>query len=146
MSDLHTVLGAVAIALNALAALVGAGAWLARRNPRVFWIALRAGQVLVALEAVGGAALLLSGDDLPRLHLVYGLTPIAVSFLAEQLRFTATPTLLEQRGLSGGADVAKLPKPEQHALVAAILRREIAVMATSAAIVTFLLLRAQGWL
>jgi hypothetical protein len=146
MSDVHTVLGAVTIALNALAALIGAGAWLARGNPRAFWIALRAGQVLVALEAVTGAALLLSGDDLPRLHLVYGLTPIAVAFLAEQLRFTATPTLLEQRGLSGGADVAKLPLDEQHALVAAILRREIAVMATAAAIVTVLLLRAQGWL
>jgi hypothetical protein len=146
MSDLHTVLGAVAIGLNALAALIGAGAWLARRNPRLFWVTLRAGQVLVAVEAVGGAALLLSGDDLPRLHLVYGLTPIAVAFLAEQLRFTATPTLLEQRGLSGGADVAKLPKAEQHALVAAILRREIAVMAASAAIVTILLMRAQQWL
>jgi hypothetical protein len=146
VSAVHTDLGAVTIALDALAALIGAAAWLARRNPRAFWIALRTGQGLVALEAVVGAALLLAGRDLPRLHLVYGLTPIAVAFLAEQLRLTATPTLLEQRGLSGGADVAKLPEDEQHALVVAILRREIAVMAVSAAIVSLLLLRAQGWL
>ena len=44
----------------------------------------------------------------------------------------ATPTLLDQRGLEGGADVAKLPEAEQRALVAAILRREMGVMATSA--------------
>jgi hypothetical protein len=146
VSSLHTQLGALTIAVNALAALIGAAAWLARRNTRAFWLALRGGQVLVMVEAVIGAALLLDGRDLPRLHLIYGLMPIAVAFVAEQLRFTATPTLLEQRGLSGGADVAKLPEPEQHALVAAILRRETAVMAASAAIVALLCMRAQGWL
>ena len=92
-------------------------AWLPRANPKVFWIALRAGQALVMVEAVIGAMLLLDGHDLPRLHLVYGLTPIAVSFLAEQLRIMTTPTLLEQRGLEGGEDVAKLPRAEQRALV-----------------------------
>ena len=76
------------------------------------------------VEAVIGAALLLDGHDLPRLHLVYGLTPIAVAFLAEQLRCIATPTLLDQRGLEGGADVAKLPEAEQRAFVTAIMRRE----------------------
>jgi hypothetical protein len=144
VSDLHTTLGWVAIAVNGLAALIGAAAWLARRNPRAFWIVLRTGQALIMLEAVAGAALLLSGHDLPRLHLVYGLMPIAVSFVAEQLRLTATPTLLEQRNLEGGADVAKLPLPEQHALVAAIIRRELGVMAASAAVVTLLAARAQG--
>jgi hypothetical protein len=146
VSGVHTQLGALAIAVNALAALIGAGAWLSRRNPRAFWIALRGGQGLVMVEAVVGATLSLSGHDLPRLHLVYGLTPIAVAFLAEQLRIIATPTLLDRRGLEGGADVAKLPQAEQHALVTAILRREIGVMAVSAAIVTLLLTRAQGWL
>ena len=33
------------------------------------------------VEAVIGAVLLLDGRDLPRLHLVYGLTPIAVASL-----------------------------------------------------------------
>jgi hypothetical protein len=101
---------------------------------------------MIMVEAVIGATLSLTGHDLPRLHLVYGLTPIAIAFLAEQLRIMATPTLLDQRGLSGGADVAKLPEPEQRAFVAAILRREIGVMATSAGIVAVLAARAQGWL
>ncbi len=144
MSDLHTQLGAVAIAVNALAAALGLLAWLARRNPRLFWVALRSGQALIMLEAVAGAALLLGGDDLPRLHLVYGLTPIAVAFVAEQLRIAVTPTLLDQHGMEGGQDVAKLPLAEQHRFVAAILRREIAVMATSAAVVATLAARAQG--
>jgi hypothetical protein len=146
VSALHTQIGALAIALNTLAALLGGFAWPARRPLRAFWIALRGGQALLMLEAVVGAALLLDGHDLPRLHLVYGLTPIAVAFVAEQLRLTATPALLDQRGLEGGADVANLPQAEQHALVAAIVRREVGVMATSAAVVALLAARAQGWL
>ncbi len=146
MSGLHTQFGAIAVSVNAIAALIGGVAWLTHRNPKVFWILLRVGQGLIMVEAVIGAALSLTGHDLPRLHLVYGLTPIAVAFLAEQLRIMATPTLLDQRGLSGGADVAKLPDSEQRAFVAAILRREIGVMATSAGIVAVLAARAQGWL
>jgi hypothetical protein len=95
VSGLHTQLGAVTIAVNALAALIGLVAWLARRNPRAFWIVLRVGQALVIVEAVVGA---------------------------------------------------KLPQAEQHELVQDILRRELAVMATSAAVVALLAMRAQGWL
>ena len=109
MSDLHSGLGALAIGLNVLAAVIGLVAWIANRNPRVFWLVLRAGQGLIMLEAVTGAALLLDGKDLPRLHLVYGLTPIAVAFLAEQLKLLATQTLLDKRGFEGGADVAEAP-------------------------------------
>ncbi|MDA0159365.1 hypothetical protein OM076_03725 [Solirubrobacter ginsenosidimutans] len=144
MSDLHSGLGGLAIGLNVAAALIGLVAWLASRNPRPFWWILRAGQVLIMLEAVTGAALLLDGRDLPRLHLVYGLTPIAVAFLAEQLKLLATQTLLDKRGMEGGADVAKLPESEQRAFVKAVLRRELGVMATSAFIVATLAARAQG--
>jgi hypothetical protein len=146
VSDLHTQIGAVTIGVNGLAALIGLVAWLASRNPRIFWIVLRSGQVLVILEAVVGAALLLDGKDLPRLHLVYGLTPIVVSFLAEQLRIATTPVILDKRGLEGGDDVRKLPEAEQRQLVRDILRRELAVMATAAGVVALLCMRAQGWL
>jgi hypothetical protein len=144
VGDAHTLLGWIAIAVNALAAAIGAVAWLTRRNPRVFWIVLRAGQGLIMLQAVVGAVLLLDGRDLPRLHLVYGLTPIAVAFLAEQLKLLATQTLLDKRGFEGGADVAKLPPAEQRAFVVAVLRRELGVMATSAFVVAVLAARAQG--
>jgi hypothetical protein len=142
VSGVHTDLAYVTIAVNALAALIGLVAWLVHRNPKPFWWTLRAGQVLVMLEAVIGATLSLTGHDLPRLHLIYGLTPIVVSFLAEQLRIVTTPTFLDRRGLEGGEDVRKLPEPEQRALVDAILQRELAVMASSAAVVALLCLRA----
>ena len=142
MSGVHSQIGYVTVAINALAAVIGAIAWLARRNPKVFWWTLRAGQILVMLDAVIGATLSLTGHDLPRLHLIYGLTPIVVSFLAEQLRIVTTPTFLDRRGLGGGDDVRKLPEAEQRELVEAILQRELAVMATSAFVVATLCARA----
>ena len=142
MSGLHTDLAYVTIAVNGLAAVVGLVAWLLHANPRAFWWPLRAGQILVMLQAVIGATLSLTGHDLPRLHLIYGLTPIVVSFLAEQLRIVTTPTFLDRRGLEGGDDVRKLPEAEQRALVDAILQRELAVMAASAFVVALLCARA----
>ena len=99
-------------------------------------------QGLVMLQAIDGAILLLMGRDLPALHLIYGLVPIGVSFLAEQLRLAAADTVLAQRGLEGRADVEALPDHEQRDLVNAILRREMGVMAASALVVTALALRA----
>jgi hypothetical protein len=144
MTGVHELLGWIAIGLNAAAAAVGAVAWLLRANPKPFWWLLRGGQGLIMVEAVTGAALLLDGRDLPRLHLVYGLTPIAVAFLAEQLKVLATQTLLDKRGMEGGADVAKLPRDQQLAFVSAVLRRELGVMATAAFVVAVLAARAQG--
>ncbi|HVI19046.1 MAG TPA: hypothetical protein VM712_11745 [Gaiellales bacterium] len=146
MSGVHETLGAITIGVNWVAALLGGLAWLTRRRIPGFWWLLRTGQALIIVEAVTGAALLLDGRDLPRLHLIYGLIPIAVSFVAEQLRLTAAQTVLDQHDLEGAADVAKLPEPEQHALVALIVRRETATMTASAAVVALLAMRAQGWL
>jgi hypothetical protein len=145
VSGVHEVLGAITIAVNALAALTGLVAWRTRPN-RLFWPLLRAGQTLVILEAVIGAALLLDGSDLPRLHLIYGLVPIAVSFVAEQLRLASAEIVLQQQGLESAKEVATLPESGQHAIVAGIIRRETGVMAASAAVVALLCLRAQGWL
>ncbi len=145
MTDVHTTLGAITIAVNALAAAIGLVGW-GIRPVRVFWYFLRAGQLLVMLEAVTGAALLLDGKDLPRLHLIYGLVPIAVSFVAEQLRLTSADLELQKRGLENAQEVATLSQEDQHGLVAGIIRRETGVMAASAAVVALLCLRAQGWL
>jgi hypothetical protein len=146
VSGFHETFGAVTIFVNAIAGVLGGIAWLTRRRVPGFWVALRAGQALVLLEAVTGAALLLDGKHLPRLHLIYGLVPIAVAFLAEQLRLLSASQVLERHDLEDSAAVAKLPKDEQHVLVAEILRRETGTMAASALVITLLALRAQGWL
>jgi hypothetical protein len=146
VSGFHHAFGAVTICVNALAAVLGGLAWLTRRRIPGFWATLRAGQALILIEAVTGAALVLDGRDLPRLHLIYGLVPIAVAFLAEQLRLLSASQVLERHDLEGSADVAKLPEAEQHALVAQIVRRETGTMAASALVVMLLALRAQGWL
>jgi hypothetical protein len=142
----HIALGVALIAVNAAAGLYGSFAWWRDIPAPGFWPLLRAGQVLVLIEALDGAILLLMGKDLPPLHLIYGLVPIGVSFVAEQLRLTAAETVLQQRDLEGRADVEKLAPAEQQVLVRDILRREMGVMAASAVIVALLGVRAAGGL
>ena len=141
MNAVHVVLGYALIAVNLAAGLWGILGWWRHRHAPGFWPLLRAGQGLVILQALGGAVLLLMGRDLPQLHLIYGLVPLGVSFIAEQLRLAAA-TVLAQRDLEGRADVEALPDAEQRALVNAILRREMGVMAASALVVAALGVRA----
>jgi hypothetical protein len=142
VTAVHIALGAALIAVNLAAGLWGAYGWWRRRHAPGFWPLLRVGQALVVLQAVDGAVLIVMGRDLPDLHLIYGLVPLGVSFIAEQLRLAAADTVLTQRGLEGRADVEALPEHEQRALVNAILRREMGVMAASALVVAALGARA----
>ena len=146
MTAVHVVLGIGVVAVNLLAGAVGTYAWWQGLVVRGFWPLLRAGQVLVALTAAQGAALQIGGEPLPRLHLVYGLVPLGVSFVAEQLRIASAQTVLDQRGLDGADAVRALPEHDQHAVVRAIVTRETGVMAASALVVAFLGVRAGGWL
>jgi hypothetical protein len=146
VTGFHIALGVALIAVNAVAGLYGAFAWWQDRPAPGFWPLLRAGQALVMIEAVDGAILLLTGRDLPELHLIYGLLPIGVSFFAEQLRLTAAENVLAQRDLEGRADVERLSADEQRELVHVIVRREIGVMAASAVVVALLGVRAAGGL
>ena len=146
MTAVHAGLGVAMVAVNLLAGAAGGWAWWRRRETRVFWPLLRTGQGLAVLTAADGLLLLALGRDLPELHLVYGLTPLAVSFLAEQLRLAAADTVLDARGLEGASAVGRLPEREQREIVLAILRREMGVMASSAVVVALLGLRAAGWL
>jgi hypothetical protein len=142
VNSIHVALGFALIAVNLAAGLWGGWGWWRHRHAAGFWPLLRVGQGLVVLQALGGAVLLLMGRDLPELHLIYGLVPLGVSFLAEQLRLTAADTVLAQRGLEGRADVEALPDREQRGLVRAIVRREMGVMAASALVVAALGTRA----
>ena len=146
MSGVHEALGWVLIGVNTLAFLVGGGQWWRGGTSRLFWPLLRAGQLMVIVEAIDGGVLVLQGKDLPNLHLIYGLVPLAVSFVAEQLRLAAADQVLAQRGLEGRRDVERLPVEEQRGLVRAILRREMGVMTASAGVVALLGIRAAGLL
>jgi hypothetical protein len=145
MTAVHIVLGVAVIAVNLAAGVYGAIAWWRWLIPPGFWPLLRAGQALVAVEAIIGGVLLALGEDLPRLHLVYGLTPLVVAFFAEQLRAVSAQTELDRRDLAGRDDVARLSETDQRLLVEAIVRREIGVMAASALVVAALGVRASGW-
>ena len=143
MTTIHIVLGVALIAFNLAAGAWGAWRWWRQEATAPgFWPLLRIGQALVMVEAVDGGILLATGRDLPELHLIYGLVPLGVSFIAEQLRLAAADTVLAQRGLEGRADVEKLSEPEQRELVRTIVHREMGVMAASALVVAVLGLRA----
>jgi hypothetical protein len=144
LTAFHAVLGVALLTVNLAAGVLGAWRWWRAEPSRAFWPLLRTGQALVVLQAADGALLLALGEELPRLHLMYGLLPLAVTFVAEQLRVTAAEAVLHNRGLECSGDVAGLPEPEQRAIVLDIVRREIGVMAASALVVVVLGLRATG--
>jgi hypothetical protein len=146
MTTVHAINGAALVTVNLLAALAGAYAWSRAEPNRLFWPLLRTGQLLLGVQAALGLVLLSSGKEPPSLHLMYGLVPLGVAFVAEQLRVASAQTVLDQRGLANSEAVGELPEPEQRTLVLQIVRREIGVMAASAAVIAFLGLRAAGWL
>ncbi len=143
MTVFHVVLGVSLIAVNVAAGALGVWRWQRGELSRVFWPLLRTGQALVAVEALDGGVLLLLGDELPRLHLIYGLVPLGVAFIAEQLRLTSAQAVLDARGV---ASARELPPAEADAAVLDILLREMGVMAASALVVAALGLRAGGLL
>ncbi len=145
------VTGALAVAaLNALPALLGGWRWYRwettdRRSARAFWVLLRISQALAVVFALAGGVLAAAGHSSSEsLFYLYALLPLAVAFVAEQLRIASAQTILDQRGLESAQEVGQLPEDEQHAVVAAIVRREQGIMALSALVVVFLLLRAAG--
>jgi hypothetical protein len=146
VTALHAVLGGALIAVNLAAGALGAYTWWRGGHSRAFWPLLRTGQALVLVLALDGLTLVIRGLELPELHLVYGLTPLGVSFVAEQLRLASADTVLDQRGLENSAAMDGLPEREQQEIVLAILRREMGVMAVSALVVAALGVRAAGWL
>jgi hypothetical protein len=142
----HIALGTAAIVVNAAAGAWGGWGWWRGAEAPGFWPLLRAGQLLLVLEAADGGILVALGRTLPPLHLIYGLVPLGVAFMAEQLRLAAADTVLQQRGLEGRADVERLSPADQRELVVLIVRREMGVMAASAAVVALLGVRAAGLL
>ena len=132
--------------LNAIGAVAGAWRWSRGLEPDVwFWRAVRAGQAAAVIFAAFCGVLAATGerpDD--SLFWLYALLPLAVAFVAEQLRAVSAQTELDARGLESARAMAALPEAEQRAVVASILHREMIVMTCSCGVVVFLALRAAG--
>jgi hypothetical protein len=96
-------------------------------------------------QAVGAGALAVAGlkpDD--GLYWLYALLPVAVGFVAEQLRLVSAQTVLDARDLEDAQAVGRLPADQQRSVVLQIMRRELGIMAAAALVTCFLALRALG--
>lgn len=137
MLGLHIAVGFCVIALNLAAGAVGGYAWFRSRPSVPFWYLLRLAQVSVFVQALLGGLLVVTdhepNDDL---HYVYGILPLAISFIAEGARAGAA-----QREL-GETDFESLDADTQQALALAIVRREMGIMAVSCGVIFFVALRA----
>jgi hypothetical protein len=137
--------GVLVAGANGVVGLFGLAGWYLARPSRSFWLGVRLGQALVLGYAVLVGALVLA-DHPPSssLFYVYALVPIAVGFVAEQLRIVAADQVLTSRGIEETSEVAALAAAEQEQIVLSILRREMGVMALAAVVVCVLALRAAG--
>ena len=143
MISFHSILGIVVAAAFAAVAALGWWRWRQAGTSRLFWRSLRGAQLLYLVYLLVAGARFFGGER-PRdsLYWVYALLPLAVSFIAEQLRIGAAQTVLDARGLEDAQAVGRLPPDEQRGIVVAILAREVGVMAIAALVIAGLMLRA----
>ena len=141
MKDIHAIVGAACLALNALAAVWGVVAW-ARRDPSVsFWPVLRLAQASVVIEVLLGVVLLIDGRKPPdSLHYVYAVAPLVVALVTEAMRADAARREIDELG--DDVDPEKLPRREQILLARRVVVREIGIMTVGVILITTLLLRA----
>jgi hypothetical protein len=144
VKQVHVVVGVLAIVLTGGAGLSGAWCWWRVRTSVWFWRVLRAGQAVVVLQVVLGGVLYLVDRKPPGLHVLYGVLPLLVAFLGEQLRISAAHMVLSTRGFESAQEVGRLPKEEQRVIALTIVQREIGVMAAAALVNVALLARAAG--
>jgi hypothetical protein len=139
MKDVHAIVGAATLAVNALAAVWGGVAWI-RNDPSVsFWYVLRVAQVIVVVEVVLGLVLLIQGLKPPdSLHYVYAVAPLVIALVTEAMRAGAAARELE--GVEG--DPEELSRREKVLLARRVVVREIGIMTVGVILVVTLLLRA----
>ena len=145
MAHVAEVVALVTAVTNLVAGAFGAWRWWLVEPSRAFWVLCRAGQALAVVQAaVAGVLAALGFDPAAGLYWLYALLPVAVSFVAEQLRVTAAEAVLDARNLEDAKAVGELDEGAQRSVVLAIVRREMGVMAASAVVVAFLAARAWG--
>lgn len=145
MSDVTiAVIGAIAtLVVNGAAAAFAGWRWWRVEPTDAVWPLLRAGQVVAAGQSLLAGILFAAGfrpDD--GLYWLYALLPVAIGFVAEQLRVASAEQVLEDRDLADAQAVGALPEHEQRSIVLAVVRRELGILALDALVVAFLALRA----
>jgi hypothetical protein len=131
------------LAFNGVAGAFAGWCWWQVRPSATAWRLLRAGQaVAVAQAAVAGVLALAGYHPADGLYWLYALLPVAIGFIAEQLRIVSADQILENREIPDAQAVGELPEAEQRSVVLAIARREIGVTALAAIVVAVLALRA----
>ena len=131
------------LAVNGVAAAFAGLRWWQVRAEGPIWPLLRAGQAVAVGQAVVAGVLAITGySPQDSLYWLYALLPIAIGFVAEQLRIVSAEQVLENRGLSDAQAAGALPEAEQRSIVLAVVRREIGVTALAALVVALLALRA----
>jgi hypothetical protein len=144
LKDVHIVIGVLSLVLNAAAGLWGAWRYWRAEPSDWFWRLLRCGQIAVVAEAALGGVLELTGRKAPGIHIIYGVLPLLVSFVAEQLRIASAQMVMDARGFESAAEIGKLEPGEQRVIVMTIVQRELGVMVLAAIVMTVLLARAAG--
>lgn len=143
MRIVHIAVGSGCLAATVAAALVGIWAWYRDPRLRLFWWLLRASQALLVLEALlGGIWEISPHHRASELHIIYGVVPVLVSFVAEQLRIASAQMVLDARGFESAAAVGELPESEQRVVVSTIVQRELGVMVLAAIVMAVLVARA----
>jgi hypothetical protein len=125
-----------------VSALFGAWCWYQAESRKLFWRLLRAAQASIVVEAALGGIWVATGHKTSNIHLLYGLLPVAVSFIAESLRISTAQLVLDARGFSSAHEVGELEPDQQRLIVITIVQREVGVMALAALVIVVLLARA----
>ncbi|MFT4034625.1 MAG: hypothetical protein QM679_03505 [Patulibacter sp.] len=150
MSDPYIACAWIVGAVNVVAGAVGLAMWALNRPARPFWWLARTGQGVAAAYAVfAGVYAAAATPPAEGLAWVYILTPVAVTYFAEQLRLIAAQTVLERHGYASAAALREAvvggdADAERRATGIAneVLLRELAIIATAAGVIAFLAWRA----
>ncbi len=138
MAEFHLGVGVAVLALNLVAGVWGAVAWLTDRPSLFFWYVLRAAQVSVVFQLLLGTLLLLAGHEAKDpIHYMYGSAPLLVSLVAEGMRTGAA-----HREIPAGVDFETLGVTDQRTIALRIVRREMGIMTVSALLITAFVFRA----
>jgi hypothetical protein len=130
------------LAVNGAAAAYAGLRWWQVQASDAVWPLLRLGQAVAGAQALVAGVLFVAGLRPDGLYWLYALLPVAIGFVAEQLRIASAEQVLENRELPDAQAVGALPEAQQRSVVLAVVRREMGVMALAALVVAFLALRA----